>query len=112
MSRVCVCVLLAGLFALSGGLAGQNPKKDDPKAKKDDPPVKLKGFLPANFGKLGLSEDQKQQVYKIHNKYDTEIDKLEAKIVELKAEKAKEAKAVLTADQKKRLEDILLGKDK
>ena len=41
-----------------------------------------------------------------------EINKLEAKIKELKAAREKEEKAVLTAEQKKRLEEILTGKDK
>lgn len=95
---------------LAGGVVGQEPKKDEPK--KDDPPVKLKGFLPMNWGKIGLTEDQKQQVYKIQGKYNTEIEKLEAKIQELKSTRDKELKTVLTADQKKRLEEILLGKDK
>lgn len=94
-------VLLCALFAL----AAQEPKKDDP-------PVKAKGFLPPNWKKLGLSEKQIQDVYKIQAKYGDEIDKLEAKIAELKAAMDKERKAVLTAEQKKRLDEILTGKDK
>jgi len=100
---------------MSGGLAGQE-KKDDTKktdpAKKDDPPVKAKGMLPPNWKKLGLTDEQVQKVYRIQNKYNDEIALLEAKIAELKTTKDKELKALLTADQKKRLEDILLGKDK
>jgi len=42
--------------------------------KKDDPPVKVKGFLPMNWGKIGLSDDQKQEIYKIQAKYGGEID--------------------------------------
>lgn len=109
-ARVCGCFLLGAMFMLSGGLTGQEPKKDDPK--KDDPVGKVKGFLPNNWKKIGLSEDQIQQIYKIQNKYDAEIDKLEAKIAELKAAKDKERKAVLTPDQQKKLAEILLGKDK
>jgi len=112
-------LLLTGLLALSNanGVAGQDPPKDTPKdtpkeePKKTDPPMKLKGFLPMHWGKLGLSDDQKQTVYKIQAKYAAEIDKLEAKIKEIKASRDKEMKAVLTPEQRKRLEDILLGKD-
>ena len=106
-------LLLTGLLALAGGVAGQDPAKDPPKEepKKTDPPMKLKGFLPMHWGKLGLSDDQKQTVYKIQAKYAAEIDKLEAKIKEIKASRDKEMKAVLTPEQRKRLEDILLGKD-
>jgi hypothetical protein len=102
-------MLACGVFALSGGLVGQEAKKDD---KKVDPPVKVKGSLPANWGKIGLSDDQKQSIYKIQGKYSDEIDKLDARIKELKATRDKEMRGVLTADQKKRLEELILGKGK
>lgn len=109
MSRFCTIVLITGMIFLSTGLAGQELKqKDDPKK---DPPAKVKGQLPQYWGKLGLSTEQKQSIYKIQNKYDGEIDRLEAKIKELKESRLKDMRGVLTADQKKRLEEILLGKD-
>lgn len=111
MSRFALCVLLGAMFVLSGGLVGQEPKQKDDKTKVE-PPVKAKGVLPTNWGKLGLSDDQKQQIYKIQNKYDDEIDKLDAKIKDMKAARTKDMRGVLTADQKKRLEEIVLGKDK
>jgi hypothetical protein len=103
--RCLMCALLGAMLVLSAGVAGQD-------AKKNDPPTKLKGTLPANWKKLGLTDAQVQEVYKIQGKYTEEIDKLEAKIKDLKATRDKELKAVLTADQKKRLEEILVGKDK
>jgi len=107
MSRLCLlALLLSGMFVLSDGLSGQDPKKDDP-------PAKVKGKLPAYWGKIGLTDSQKQDVYKIQGKYGTEIDKLKAKIEELETTRDKEMKAVLTADQKKALEAAILGtKDK
>ena len=111
MLRPGLFALIAGLLILSGGSIAQEKKaKDDPK--KDEPATKVKGTLPRNWGKLGLSETQVQEIYRIQNKYDAEIDKLEAKINELKAGRTKDTKAVLTADQKKRLDEILTGKDK
>ncbi len=100
-----LAVLFAGLVVLSGGLVGQDPKKDEP-------PVKVKGVLPANWKKIGLTDDQVQKIYKVQNKYDDEIEKLQAKIDVAKTDRTKEMKAVLTADQKKRLDDILTGKEK
>lgn len=105
MSHLATWLLFAGLLVLSGPLVGQD-------AKKDDPPVKAKGVLPPNWKKIGLTEDQVQTIYKIQGKYNDEIDKLEAKIKDLKTTKDKEMKAVLSADQKKKLEEILVGKDK
>lgn len=121
MLRLPTLALLGGLFMLSGGLVGQEAKKDDPKAvkkdepkaaKKDDAGAKVKGFLPQNWGKIGLSDDQKQEIYKIQAKHNAEIEKLEAQIREHKAARTKELNAVLSPDQKKRLEEVLLGKDK
>src|SRR5580692_6459470 len=106
MSRLCLLALLGGMFILAGGLSGQDPKKDDP-------PAKIKGKLPAYWGKIGLTDVQKQDVYKIQGKYGMEIDKLKAKIAELESTRDKEMKAVLTDDQKKALETAILGgKDK
>lgn len=121
--RAPLIALITGLFVLSGGLVGQDPKKDkeDPKAnkpadpKKDEPKKdepKVKGQLPQHWGKIGLEDKQKQEIYKIQGKYNDKIDKLEAEIKELKASRDKDMKGVLTPDQKKRLDDILTGKDK
>ncbi len=118
MRRAGFLALLTCMLVLSGGLVGQekkqDPKKDEKKAdeKKADPPAKLKGVLPPNWKKLGLTDAQVQEVYKVQGKYNEEIAKLDAKIKELKAAREKEEKAVLTAEQKKRLEEILTGKDK
>ncbi len=107
MSRFCLlALLLGGMFTLADGLSGQDPKKDDP-------PVKVKGKLPPLWAKIGLSDAQKQDIYKVQAKYGTEIEKLEAKIAELKTTRDKEMKAILTDDQKKALEAAILGsKDK
>jgi hypothetical protein len=59
-----------------------------------------------------LTDTQVQDIYKVQGKYAEEISKLDAKIKELKAARDKEERAILTPDQKKRLEEILLGKDK
>jgi hypothetical protein len=105
MLRAPLFVLLAGLLVMSSaGLTGQD--------KKDDPPAKVKGFLPPNYKKLGLTDAQTQDIYKIQAKYAAEIDALEAKIKAVKGTREKEIKAVLTPEQKKRLEEIQTGKDK
>jgi Spy/CpxP family protein refolding chaperone len=110
MSRMCVFALFGAMFVLAGGLVGQDAKKDDPK--KDDPPAKVKGKLPQHWGKIGLTDTQKQTIYQIQGKYGSEIDKLKAKIDEIETTRDKEMKAVLTAEQKKALEAAILGKDK
>ena len=53
-----------------------------------------------------------QEIYRVQAKYNEEIDKLEARIRELKDGRNRDVRVVLTADQKKRLDDILTGKGK
>ncbi len=93
--------------ALTGFATAQDAaRKDDPK----DAPKAVKGYLPMYWKDLGLSEEQKQKVYAVQAKYNDEIDALEAKIKELKGKMAKERFELLTADQKKRLEDTAKAK--
>jgi Spy/CpxP family protein refolding chaperone len=108
MFYVRLSALLVGLFVLTGGLPGQDkPTKDDPKeTKKDEPTGKVKGQLPQGWGKLGLTDEQKQKVYKINAKYGEQIAKLEAQIRELKDKMAKERLEVLTPEQKKTLREM------
>ena len=103
--------LMAGLFSLAfvftvgfGGSNGQEPKQP-PKAE-----PKAKGQLPMYWGQLGLSAEQKDKVYKLQAKYNADIDKLEEEIKTLKAKLAKERLDLLSADQKKNLEEIIKKK--
>src|SRR4051794_32572827 len=58
--------------------AKKDEKDKDPKDKQDDKDKgKLKGFLPANFKKLGLSESQVQKIYKIQADYKAKIEDLD-----------------------------------
>ena len=72
--------------------------------------TKIKGVLPANWGKLGLSDEQKQKVYKVQADYVDQINKLEAQVKDLKAKEKTEMEKVLTDAQKARLKEIILGK--
>lgn len=95
-------------------------KKDD--AKKDDAKTPAKGKdakegtskgrgqLPTYWGQLGLSESQKQSVYKVQGKYNEESDKLESQIKEMKGKMVEERGKILSPEQKTRLEDILKTK--
>ena len=105
-----------GLVLSVTGVTGQEKavKKDDKVEKKDEPAkepaTKSKGQLPIYWGQLGLTDAQKQGVYKLQGKFNEESDKLELQIKELKAKMAEERSKILTAEQKKRLEEILKAK--
>lgn len=94
-------LLLAGLLLLSSnGLFSQEAK---------DPPSKVKGILPAYYGKIGLADDQKAAIYKIQAKYRDEIKKLEDKIAETRADERREMDKVLTAEQRQKLIEAITG---
>jgi hypothetical protein len=70
----------------------------------------IKGKLPTGWSKLGLSDAQKAEVYKISGEYDKQIGELEAKVKTLKVEKKAKMYAVLTDVQKEQLKKILAEK--
>jgi Spy/CpxP family protein refolding chaperone len=95
------------LVALTIPLANGNPADD----KSDKAPdARMRDQLPQNWNKLGLSDKQKQEVYKVQNEYRTKIDALKKQIEDLTATEKKEMEKVLTPAQKERLREILTGK--
>jgi hypothetical protein len=69
--------------------------------------------LPRYYGKLGLSEGQREKIYGIQAKHESEIDKLAKQLADAKAKQEGECRKVLNADQKKQLsEAIEAGKSK
>ena len=105
MPSLRVSAFLLGALLLANQLAGQEgKKKDDPK--KEEASARYKGQLPPRWKQLGLTEDQTQKVYKVQARYNEQIDKMEDQIRELKSKRDRERYEVLTADQKKRLEDL------
>jgi Spy/CpxP family protein refolding chaperone len=108
MTRVRNLVGLLAVLVLVGWLvAADDPKKpDEPK----DPPVKTKGLLPQGWKKLGLTDAQVQDIYKVHSKYRTKIDELEQQVRELRQQERTEEYKLLTDAQKARLKE--LGEEK
>jgi hypothetical protein len=103
ISLACVLVLL-----VSGSWAQDDKKKEDPKPAAPAP--RLKGQLPPNYRALGLTEQQKQAVYKIQDDYDVKLAALEEQIKKLKIEEKQAIDKVLTEAQRARLKEILKEK--
>jgi Spy/CpxP family protein refolding chaperone len=95
MFRPALGVLAAVLMV--GTLVGDD-KKDAPKGK---------ATLPTYFKSLGLNDEQTAKVKKIHAEYRDKIDDLKAKLKEAEAAEKSEYDKILTADQKKKLREIL-----
>ena len=92
--------LLAGIVLVSGNGSFSQDKKET---------GKTKGQLPANWGKLDLSAEQKQAIYKVQAKYKDDIAKLKDKIKEVETEERQEMAKLLTPDQKKKLQELATG---
>jgi hypothetical protein len=92
--RMMLLAALVGVVLFGGALVAQE---------------KSKGQLPANYGKLGLSDDQKAQIYKVQSEYTGKIKDLEGQLDKLKKERTQSINKVLTAKQKEQLKEIILG---
>jgi hypothetical protein len=102
-----VTFLAVSLLAV-GSLIGDDKKPDT-----KEPEPKLKGPLPKYYKQLLLSDDQKQSIYKLRDRYSAKIDELEKKIKDLKVERDGEYAKVLTKVQLARLRELQTGvKDK
>ncbi len=105
MFRLRLLVLAVVLVVLSSPWVGGQDK-----AKEEKPTTKMRGQLPQNWGKLGLSDEQKQKVYHIRGEYQTKIDALRKQLDDLREKERKELETVLTEAQKERLREIVAGK--
>lgn len=99
-------IVTAVLLSVHAGYTQE--KKSD--AKK--PAAEAKGRLPNNYGRLGLSDEQRDKIYGIQGKYDRDIDKLEAQIADLKSKRDTEIAAILTPQQKTQLTEIMAASKK
>ena len=89
-----ICVMMIAAAMLSAA----NPilMSQDAKA------TKFKGRLPAYYGDI-VTETQRLQIYAVQEKYDAQIDALNAQLEVLKTKRDKEIEAVLNPEQKEKL---------
>ena len=86
---------------LAGGFLVGDDKKPD------EPATKLKGKLPAHFKKLGLSDKQMQDIFKIEAGYTDKIEALTKQLADLKKAEKHDVDNVLTDEQKTHLKELL-----
>jgi len=96
---------LIGVVAItlvaSGWLFGDDQEKKDAKVVKQ-------GALPANYGKLGLSDDQKKKIREVQSEYRAKIQDLEEQIKVLRKKERLAMEDILTDAQRARLRELLL----
>jgi hypothetical protein len=69
-----------------------------------------KGRLPTGWTKLGLTQDQKLQLYKVESDYVQKIEPLQQQIEKLRSQQRADMLKVLTDAQRARLREILASK--
>jgi Spy/CpxP family protein refolding chaperone len=94
----CACLAALMLLSSNSGIQSQDKKNPAPRGTRQ---------LPSNWGKLDLTPAQKEEIYKLQADYRVKTDKLREEIRVLDAELAKKRSAVLTADQKKKLAELV-----
>jgi hypothetical protein len=101
--RLAVTGTLALLLA-AGWLMGQD------KGASDETPAstKVKGTLPTNFKQLGLTDEQRSKVIKIHASYKAKIADLREQIERLTGEERAELNKVLSETQRVKLRELRL----
>ena len=95
----CVAVMAAGGMLTWQAVAQETPAKAA--AKKDS-----RGPLPAQYGKLGLSDETKDVLYLIDEEYDARIEVLAAEIKELQVERESKMQEKLTEAQRTQLKTL------
>lgn len=72
-------------------------------------PSKAVRRLPKYYGKVNLSDAQRFKIYDIQGAYETQLDRLEQQIVQLKEKRDAEVRGVLTLQQQRKLDQLLAG---
>ena len=113
MTAIRIGIFLACAALTATVSVGQEPTKSDPV--KPAPPVPApkvdyRGQLPFYWGQLGLTDQQRQEVYKINAEYGAQMAAPELKIEQLKEKRDQERFKVLSPVQKDRLEAIIRDK--
>ena len=92
----CVAALAAGGILAWPAVSQETPAKSVVEKQS-------RGRLPAQYGKLGLADETKDDLYKIDEEYDAKIGELTAQIKELQAERESKMQEKLTEAQRTQL---------
>ena len=61
--------------------------------------------LPNYYAQIGISDRQRERIYTLQAEYNSQIEDLQARIDQLKAERDADIEGMLTATQKNRIEE-------
>ncbi len=95
-------MVVTGLAFLVSTGSSQDAKKGD------QPPAKTKGYTPAGWKALNLTKEQVLKFGDIHGTFKGKVKALEDQIADLKVQEKQELVKLLTADQKKQLQSLII----
>jgi hypothetical protein len=91
-------------------LGAQEPKKSDVKPATPPAPTTVRKVndpvrrVPDFFGQVGLTKEQREEIYKIREKRLQQVAELEKQVVQIRADMVAECEKILTDTQKQMLE--------
>lgn len=98
------CGLGPMLVAQEAGKEAAKTEKGEKKGAKKE--AKSDNQLPANYGKIGLTDEQRKKIYAIQDAHEKELKELQKKLADLRAKMQGECEAVLTTKQRELLGEI------
>lgn len=104
-----VCVAIASLVLGSQLPFSSTVAQDDAKpaaSAEKKAPKKARGRVPAYYGQVGLSDEQREKIYSIQASYNEKIAALKKQIDSLTQQRDTEVEGVLTETQKKQLDEL------
>lgn len=79
-------------------------RKSGARSRSNLPPVNRR--LPAGYGTLSLSDEQKEKIFQVREEHSSQLKTLQEQMKTLRTQIDKEYRAVLNAEQKKQLDDL------
>lgn len=98
-------ILLFSAITLSA-LPFVNAQTKEDGAKTSPKTEQRRGPLPNNYGKIGMSDEQKEQAYKIQDEYDAKLEALKLEMKKLLAERDGKLMGLLTEGQRLRFQEL------
>jgi len=101
--RLLASVVIVQVALLMAGISFA----DEPQKSPNKPKTKVVRRLPNNYGKIGLSNSQKDKIYGIQSDYRSKIGEILRELEDLRTQQSLDIQSVLTEDQKKELNKVL-----
>jgi Spy/CpxP family protein refolding chaperone len=99
-------LFIAAVLCLGATLPILTQAADEKAAGESKPAARLAGRLPQHFGNL-VDKTQRDKIYAIQAKYSEKIEDLQEQLKEVMMQRDAEIREVLTAEQKKKLDEIM-----